>query len=458
MVYNWGIILDVNSPAKLKKPTPVPDTFKDSTKKKGRPKKEDARSKVRIAGLPSGTSVSRVSNGHGGDYYRVRLGKRYTGGPVQYKRYKTLDEIRVWMGETDEQTKTTGQETYSLSVGQLAEAKAAFECLKPYDKSLTDAVSYFLKHTQPRSGRIGWGEALERWLSEPGDKPRDAKTERRYRNSVNLLKGFFLLKKFFEKPKAKELGDVTPEDLKKFIYRKEWKSASQAHHFRNLRAFFGWMVKAGHRADHPMTGFTQPDSSGKIKILTPDQAQKLLESAASPEMRICIALGLFGGLRTCEIQRLQWDQISESKLSTDTLTLKEEEDDDEMEINEDQAKTRKHRMFAILPRLRYELDQYKGNRAGPVAPVGAEWDRQWESTTLAAGWRDEQKQSNWPTNAMRHSFGTYRLKALAGNVHSLADEMGNSSAMILKHYRRLVKKSVMRAYWAFASVKKPKGD
>ena len=51
-----------------------------------KPKKSPAESvdeKSPIAHLPSGVGVLKTVNGHGGEYWRVRLGKRFTGGAVQ---------------------------------------------------------------------------------------------------------------------------------------------------------------------------------------------------------------------------------------------------------------------------------------------------------------------------------------------------------------------------------------
>jgi hypothetical protein len=53
----------------------------------------------------------------------------------------------------------------------------------------------------------------------------------------------------------------------------------------------------------------------------------------------------------------------------------------------------------------------------------------------------------WPSNALRHSFGSYHL-AQFKDAAALALQMGNSPAMIFRHYRELVRPKDAAEYWA----------
>jgi len=52
----------------------------------------------------------------------------------------------------------------------------------------------------------------------------------------------------------------------------------------------------------------------------------------------------------------------------------------------------------------------------------------------------------WPHNALRHSFGSYHY-AHHSNENQTAAEMGNSPAVIFRHYRALVKPEATKAFW-----------
>jgi hypothetical protein len=56
---------------------------------------------------------------------------------------------------------------------------------------------------------------------------------------------------------------------------------------------------------------------------------------------------------------------------------------------------------------------------------------------------------DWPHNGLRHNFGSYHL-ARFNDAAKLALEMGNSPAMIFRHYRELVKPKDAERYWKIA--------
>ena len=53
----------------------------------------------------------------------------------------------------------------------------------------------------------------------------------------------------------------------------------------------------------------------------------------------------------------------------------------------------------------------------------------------------------WKRNALRHSFGSYRMEMIK-NAGQVALEMGNSPAMVKKHYYEIVDSAAAREYWA----------
>ena len=61
----------------------------------------------------------------------------------------------------------------------------------------------------------------------------------------------------------------------------------------------------------------------------------------------------------------------------------------------------------------------------------------------------------WKRNALRHSFGSYRLE-MVKNAGQVALEMGNSAAIVMKHYVELVDAKAAREYWAIEPI--PKSD
>jgi len=58
-------------------------------------------------------------------------------------------------------------------------------------------------------------------------------------------------------------------------------------------------------------------------------------------------------------------------------------------------------------------------------------------------------------NALRHSFGSYRMETVK-NAGQVALEMGNSAAVVMKHYHEIVEPAAAKEYWSIRPI--PRGD
>lgn len=158
--------------------------------------------------------------------------------------------------------------------------------------------------------------------------------------------------------------------------------------------------------------------------LTPDELRRLL-AAAAPEFVPVLVIGSLCGLRTSEIERLQWSDVD---LPRRILTVRAE------------SKTGR-RIVPLHDPVPAWLAPYAG-RSGPVwaGTPEALHDAQGE-TAKAAG-------LTWKSNWMRVSAASY-LTALHGAVQT-AEWLGNSPAVIRKTYRELVTPEQARAWYALA--------
>jgi hypothetical protein len=53
----------------------------------------------------------------------------------------------------------------------------------------------------------------------------------------------------------------------------------------------------------------------------------------------------------------------------------------------------------------------------------------------------------WKSNALRHSYASYRFADI-GDAGRVAGELGNSAAIVHKHYRELVKPAAAKTWFA----------
>jgi integrase len=135
-----------------------------------------------------------------------------------------------------------------------------------------------------------------------------------------------------------------------------------------------------------------------------------------------VAIQLFAGLRRSEIQRLDWSEVDFEGRSIIVSARK--------------AKTRQRWVITIRENLSSWLRPYV-RTAGPVAPTIGFRER---FDDLIEPFRP------WPSNALRHSFGSY-LFGLTKNENLVAAEMGNSPGIVFKHYRALVSNKAAKQFW-----------
>lgn len=155
------------------------------------------------------------------------------------------------------------------------------------------------------------------------------------------------------------------------------------------------------------------EDSNEIGILTPAQMSVLLKNA-SERLIPLLVIGGFAGLRSAEIFRLDWEEVDFEQ--------------SHIEIKSGKAKTAQRRLAPLLPNLMAWLKPYRG-RTGPIC----------ETDEIETERRELVKklEMEWPHNALRHSFASYRL-ATTSEASKVALEMGNSPQMIFRNYRKVV--------------------
>ncbi|MEI7728653.1 MAG: site-specific integrase [Verrucomicrobiota bacterium] len=158
-----------------------------------------------------------------------------------------------------------------------------------------------------------------------------------------------------------------------------------------------------------------------------------------------LAIGAFAGLRSAEIERLDWAEVHLA--------------DRFIEVKAAKAKTASRRLVPISDNLAQWLAPY-AQEAGRVAPADniqsnimrlvKETNEALKAAAQTAG-KDPAmaKTVKWKQNALRHSFISYRV-AEVQDVPKVALEAGNSPAIIFQHYRELVRPAEAKAWFSIA--------
>lgn len=167
---------------------------------------------------------------------------------------------------------------------------------------------------------------------------------------------------------------------------------------------------------------------GDIGILKPGELKALL-LVTDPDMRqVYIAIGAFAGLRRSEIGRLEWRDINFQRKHIEVTALK--------------SKTASRRIVPICRSLQRWLAPHK-KKIGRLFPTerSVESILKWVNETL----------DKWPSNALRHSFVSYRV-AQTQDVAKVSLEAGNSPSTIFKNYRELVAKADAKQWFSIKPI------
>jgi integrase len=183
------------------------------------------------------------------------------------------------------------------------------------------------------------------------------------------------------------------------------------------------------KGTNPVTGTENVslNGDGAIEIYTPAEILLLLQNAPKNFLPF-LAIGAFAGLRSAEIERLEWKEID---FTGGFITVEGQK-----------AKTRSRRIVPILPNLAQWLEPYR-KRKGKV------WTGSERDLLDARAETVEKSKTAWKDNGLRHSFISYRLSEIQ-NAAQVALEAGNSPGMVFKHYRELVKPEAAKAWFAVA--------
>ena len=168
-----------------------------------------------------------------------------------------------------------------------------------------------------------------------------------------------------------------------------------------------------------------------IEIFTPEEIARLL-AAAGKDFRPCLAIGAFAGLRSAEIERLEWSDVD---LAGGHIT-----------VTAAKAKTASRRLVPIAANLAAWLAPY-ARRQGKIWRGKHDEFYEAEGATAAATGKDGKEPVAWKANGLRHSFISYRL-AQVQSAAQVALEAGNSPQMVFRHYRELVKPAQAAAWFA----------
>jgi integrase len=235
--------------------------------------------------------------------------------------------------------------------------------------------------------------------------------------------------------------DVQGQNVRNWLRTQPWGGRTRNNHLSRLRAMFTWALEDKEQdskqsrwlPDNPLAKtefFAEPET--EVGILTATQLKALLNTAHA-DLVPFLVIGAFAGLRRAEIEKMDWSDVHV--------------EDRCLMVPAKIAKTSKKRMVEMPDNLAAWLKPHV-KETGPLVPLsqrtGLPSSKRLELLLNAA--RKAAGITEWPSNCLRHSYGTY-MTVRKHDEKYVAEQMGNSIEMVRYHYKTHVKPAEAQHYF-----------
>jgi len=316
-----------------------------------------------------------------------------------------------------------------VSVRELAEVALLKARLAKVGAGFSQAVEFFLSHAKVVREVVTLGEWVERAL----EAKRVSGARESYLGALRVV-----WRGFARGRESVKLVDVVRVDLETWLAGGGWARRTQASKLGDLRVLFAMAEKAEVIAMDPTKGVEVRvlRDETEVTCMTTVQARRLLDVMRdhAPDFLAYVALGVFAGLRTVEIE----------KLSAGDIQL----DDGILVVSGASAKTRARRVVRLSENAVAWLRVWMKGGHASVLPFS--WERRWAALREMAGWK-----LPWPKNVMRHTAASMHF-AMHGDEAALKTMLGHhaSEDTLHRHYRavkmldgRIITAKIAAEFW-----------
>ena len=361
----------------------------------------------------------------GNGYFLVDGRSKQWGLKIR-KNFNFKEDALKYAQEIEDQILKNGKSVSDNQVYQNKEIEHLDAKLKPFGKTLSQAVDFYIQSLQDdmkKSVIPPIKDLCLKWYQskcESKSKPLSLKTKR-------ALKIYW--KYITEKLGKYKLSDITHEMMDKLVESvvSGESNATRKHYLRHIRMFFNWCVKQRLIRENPTVGIQVAIKRKEIQIYPPDEIERLLRLVETkyPSLLGYYCLTIFGGLRPSEAERVEWTDLNFERKEVFVKPL---------------GKTGSRRfVLKDTETLWVWLNHIKTKFPNQPLNLTKNHENTQKKVRLEFG--------VWIQDGLRHSFGTY-YHNLIRNIPEVVYVMGNSIEIAKRHYVREVSKEWMERFWA----------
>lgn len=358
-----------------------------------------------------------------------------SGSIRRTKGFETLEAAKAYARRQEIEAGNSGARA-AVEIGDN-ERRALLdsaESLKPYGKTVGDAVAFFLDHLKATLKTATVEQTVISLLSFRASQDKSP----RHLSDLRSRLGRFV-KDFGARP----MNTIAAEEIDHWLAGLNFAPVGHNNSRRVLANLFNFAAERGLAAPGVMRRTARKKvTPGEPEILTVAQADTLIRHA-HPSIQAALVVGLFCGCREAEIAKLTWQAVD---LENESVT-----------IGAGISKVNQRRTIPLTANAIAWLKPLR-QAGGLIMPTGMLARGRLQEARNAAGFGAPRHCTPvnglqpWPSNALRHSYASYHL-AKWPDAAALALQMGNSPDVILRHYRSLVRKAAADAFWTIGPEK-----
>jgi integrase len=368
-------------------------------------------------------------------FYQVDGRRRGTNGKRETFAKKSEAEKRA--AEIEKDFEGNGVDGLAMPAELRAMAAVAERILAPFGKTIVQAAEFYRDHLTAEKAKdesAVVGVLAKEWFEDKNNPVHKLKgpTLKGIRQTSNLLQ------RTFPRTRIRTLGK---QEAREFIF-----SLNGDYNRENTRnrcgQFMNWCIANGHADSNPFDSKTLivTIAESDIQIFNSRQARQIMElcEKGHGELLIYTVISLFAGLRPGEVEALTWENIHM--------------DERQIHVLGSTSKSKVTHNVDIEENLYEWLRIYRPKKeaTGFICPQGTTLKRRRQELHAALGFRAAGENKDAPEivqDIMRHSYASH-WQAKYTNAHKLAEMMANSVEVIRNHYKKVVSKPEIEAYWS----------
>ncbi len=338
-------------------------------------------------------------------------------GKRERHSFKTKGEADTFAEAKRTERLNEGTAALGLSQDARQDAAKALETLTPHGITLLQSAEYYSRHVLAYRNAPLVPEIVTRLVADAEKNDRRDRTVEELRSRLTTFSEGFA---------DRRLSEITVEEIEGWLDEDDWSPRTRINYLTKISQLFNYALRHRWVDANIVERIERPTAEDKEHgILSVEQAASLLRHASSHGLLPYVALGLFAGLRSAELLRLDWSAVDLAEKS--------------VVVGAQAAKKRSRRVVEIIPALEAWLARCEP-KTGPLVD-----DESFRENLDAL--RKAARLEEWPHNGLRHSFASYHLAAF-GDAMKTATILGHKDpGVVHNHYKALVLKVTALKYW-----------